>query len=98
MEPSGQTSGSSTTRQPADHHTMGAEHHIAQPPIPEQRPQLAGTSAYPERRQRFDLKEAVMRQRLHSLLGSQGRAGQDSVDRVVLQTDHQSLGLAATRR
>jgi hypothetical protein len=77
---------------------MGAEHHIVQPPIPEQRPQLGGPGVHPERRQRLDRKEAVIGERLHGLLGSQGRAGQDAVDRVVLQTDQESLGLAATRR
>jgi hypothetical protein len=46
-----------------------------------------------QRRDWFAPQEAVPRERLDGLLTPYGRAAQDPLDRVVLQAQHQSLGL-----
>ena len=38
---------------------MGAQHRVAQPPIPEQRQHLGGTGVHPERRDTFDPQQAI---------------------------------------
>jgi hypothetical protein len=74
----------------------GAQHRVAQPPIPEQRQHLGGTGVNPERRDGFDPQQAVACHRLDGLVAAYRRAAQDPVDRVVLQADHQPLGLATS--
>jgi hypothetical protein len=88
--------GGELRQQPADCLAMGAQHRVAQPPIPEQRQHLGGTGVNPERRDGFDLQQAVACHRLDGLVAAYRRAAQDPVDRVVLQADHQPLGLATS--
>jgi hypothetical protein len=77
---------------------MGAQHRVVQPPIPEHRSHLGDTGIHTEGGDRLDLQQAVPCQRLDGLSAAQGRATQDPLDRVVLQPDHEPLGLAAPGR
>jgi hypothetical protein len=74
---------------------MGAQHRVAELPVQDEPQHVGGTGVHPERRDAFDPQQAVTGQRLDSLVASRRRAAQDPVDRVVLQADHQPLGLAA---
>ena len=66
---------------------------VGQPPIPEQLQDLAGVGIDAEGSDWFDPQEAVPGQWLHGLLAAHGRAAQDLLDRIVLQAQHQPLGL-----
>ena len=60
--------------QPADGLAMGAQHGVAEPPIPEQLQDLAGIGIHAESSEWFDPQEAIPRERLHGLLAPHGRA------------------------
>jgi excisionase family DNA binding protein len=79
--------------QPADQLAMGAQRGVAQPPIPEQLQDLAGVAIHAQGSDGFDPQEAVTRERLDGLLAPHGRAAENLLDRVVLQAQHQPLGL-----
>jgi hypothetical protein len=55
---------------------MGAEHGVAQPPIPAQLQELGETGIDAERGHWFDWQETVTRKRLHGLLAPHRRAAQ----------------------
>ena len=84
--------------QPADGLAMGAEHGVAQLLVPEHGQQRIQAAVHPEGGDEAPASGSGLRARGAPCRAAQGGAAEDPLDRIVLQADHQPVGLATSAR